>query len=294
MEAFEDPFSKTQLNNQPQFSTLVDLVRYRALHQPHQTAYIFLQDGEIESARLTYQELDRQARTIAAYLQSQNAAGERALLLYPPGLEFIVAFFGCLYASVLATPAYPPRRNQNLSRLQAIVADANAKFVLTTAFLIDSIKKRLAEEQELVNLHCLAIEYLDSQLAADWQPPFFESHSLAFLQYTSGSTGNPKGVIVSHRNLLHNCEYIKRAFELTPESVSVSWLPPFHDMGLIDGVLQPIYSGFLGVLMPPTAFIQRAIQWLQAITSYRATHCGGPNFGYELCVNKMYPLNKSG
>ena len=288
METFEDPFSKTQLNNQPQFSTLVDLVRYRALHQPHQTAYIFLQDGESESARcLTYQELDRQARTIAAYLQSQNAVGERALLLYPPGLEFIAAFFGCLYASVLATPAYPPRRNQNLSRLQAIVADADAKFVLTTAFLIDSIKKRLAEEQELVNLHCVASEYLDSQLAADWQPPSIESHSLGFLQYTSGSTGSPKGVMVSHRNLLHICEYIKQAFELTPESVSVSWLPPFHDMGLIDGVLQPIYSGFLGVVMPPTAFIQRPIQWLQAITRYRATHCGGPNFGYELCLNKI-------
>ncbi len=272
------------------FSSLVDLLRYRALHQPDRLAFSFLQDGEIEVASLTYKELDQQVRAIAAYLQSIKATGERALLLYPSGLEFITAFFGCLYAGVVAVPAYPPKQNQKLTRLQSIITDAQAKVALTTKSLFENIKKRFDQDTELTDLHLLATDGIAHDLASNWRQPEVNSNTLAFLQYTSGSTGTPKGVMVSHGNLLHNLEYIKQAFELTPDTVSVSWLPGFHDMGLIDGHLQPIYTGFKCILMPPASFVQRPIRWLQAISRYQANHSGGPNFGYDLCAtSKLTP-----
>ena len=275
------------VNKEPEFSTLVDLLHYRYQNQSEQTAYIFLQDGETETNRLTYQELDRRARAIAAYLQKLGVKGERALLLCPPSLEFITAFFGCLYASVVAVPAYPPRRNQKLSRLQAIASNAEIKVVLTTASLLTNIETLFANEAELSNLHCVAIDNIANELALEWEPVFVSKGSLAFLQYTSGSTGTPKGVMISHSNLLQNSACIKESFELTANSVSVTWLPSFHDMGLIDGIIQPLYTGFLGVLMPPASFLQQPMRWLQAISYYQATHCGGPNFAYELCTRKI-------
>ncbi|ACC81529.1 hybrid non-ribosomal peptide synthetase/type I polyketide synthase [Nostoc punctiforme] len=274
-------------------ATFVDLLSYRSLSQPNQIAYTFLVDGDTEEVKLTYQELDQKARAIAVELQSLKAApGERALLLYPSGLEFIVAFFGCLYAGVLAVPVYPPRRNQRMTRLQAIVKDSEARFALTTASVLTNIQQGFAQEPELTALHCIAIDKIVSD-ASNWQKPPLEKSTLAFLQYTSGSTGTPKGVIVTHGNLLQNSEYIKSAFELTPNSVSVTWLPSFHDMGLIDGVLQPLYTGFPSVMMSPASFVQQPIRWLKAISDYKATHCGGPNFGYELCVSKITPEQRA-
>jgi natural product biosynthesis luciferase-like monooxygenase protein len=271
------------------FSTLVALLQNRALHQPRQKIFTFLRDGEIEEENLIYQELDQQCRAIAAYLQSLDMKGERALLLYPPGLKFIAAFFGCLYAGVVAVPAYPPRPNQSLSRLQAIGADAEAKIALTTTTVLGNVERQLAQSGDLQHLYWLATDNINSDNALAWQEPDINRETLAFLQYTSGSTGTPKGVMISHGNLLHNSEYIKQAFELTPDTVSVTWLPSFHDMGLIDGIIQPLYTGFLGILMPPISFLQRPIRWLTAISRYRATHCGGPNFAYELCVSKITP-----
>jgi acyl-CoA synthetase (AMP-forming)/AMP-acid ligase II len=271
------------------FSTLVDLLGYRAQKQSDQTAYTFLQDGEIEVGRLTYQELDQQARAIATQLQSLNATGSRALLLYPPGLEFITAFFGCLYAGVAAVPAYPPRRNQNMSRLQAIVASSQAAVALTTTSLLGDIESRFAESPELTELRWLATDNITSDQAAAWQEPEVSSDTLAFLQYTSGSTGTPKGVMVSHGNLLHNSAMIHKSFADTPNSQGVSWLPPYHDMGLIGGVLQPLYVGAPMVLMSPLAFLQKPLRWLQAISHYKATTSGGPNFAYDLCIRKITP-----
>ncbi|MBW4505571.1 MAG: AMP-binding protein [Scytonematopsis contorta HA4267-MV1] len=270
-------------------ATLVDLLGYRTLHQPEKIAFTFLENGETPADSITYQELDRQARAIAAQLQSLVATGSRALLLYPSGLEFITAFFGCLYAGVVAVPAYPLRRNQKMSRLQAIVADADITVALTKKELLANIESRFAETPELPSLCWLATDNIGSEKASVWQKPLMSKDTLAFLQYTSGSTGKPKGVMVSHGNLLHNSQYIKQAFELTADSVSVSWLPSFHDMGLIDGIIQPLYIGFLGVLMAPASFVQSPIRWLQAISRYRATHCGGPNFAYELCVSNITP-----
>jgi acyl-CoA synthetase (AMP-forming)/AMP-acid ligase II/acyl carrier protein len=265
-------------------TSLLDILSDRAKYQSEEQVYIFLQDGEMESGSLTYGELDRQARAIAAKIQFWR--GERALLMYHPGLEFITAFFGCLYAGVIAVPVYPPRRNQNMSRLQAIVLDSQAKLALTTATLLSDIENSWSQDSELALMRLFATDSISSELDSSWQQPLIISNDLAFLQYTSGSTGTPKGVMVSHANLLHNSDYIKQAFELTPESVSVSWLPSFHDMGLIDGIIQPLYTGFLSILMAPSAFVQKPIRWLQAITHYRATHCGGPDFGYSHCINK--------
>jgi acyl-CoA synthetase (AMP-forming)/AMP-acid ligase II len=275
--------------NEFEFSTLVDLLRYRALHQPCKIAFTFLQDGETEASSLTYQELDRQARAIAAQMQSLGGRGERALLLYPPGLEFIEAFFGCLYAGVVAVPAYPPRPNQCLSRLQAIVADAQATIALTTTTVLSNVERQFAQSGNLQDLRWLATDNIASALASDWQEPTVSSDNLAFLQYTSGSTGTPKGVMVSHGNLLHNSALIHKCFEHTPNSRGVIWLPPYHDMGLIGGVLQPLYGGFAVTLMSPTAFLQKPLRWLQAISRYKATTSGGPNFAYDLCVRKIKP-----
>jgi acyl-CoA synthetase (AMP-forming)/AMP-acid ligase II/alkylation response protein AidB-like acyl-CoA dehydrogenase/acyl carrier protein len=286
-----------------EFSTIVDLMRYRSNLQPQQ-GYVFLVDGENQETHLSYKELDQQARAIAAYLQSLGITGQ-ALLLYPPGLEFIAAFLGCLYAGVVAVPAYPPRRNQNLLRVKSIAVDAQVNAVLTTKSLLNlelgigniSSKDALATELEIRNSidvkHWIATDSLPQDLAVDWQQRAIDSNTLAFLQYTSGSTGNPKGVMVSHGNLLHNCALIYQKFEHTPESRGVIWLPPYHDMGLIGGVLQPLYGGFPVVLMSPVLFLQKPQRWLQAISHYRATTSGAPNFAYELCVQKIAPEQRT-
>ncbi|MBW4537641.1 MAG: amino acid adenylation domain-containing protein [Myxacorys chilensis ATA2-1-KO14] len=269
--------------------TLVDLVRHRAMHQPDQTAYRFLGDGETETASLTYQELDRRSRAIAAQLQAFNLRGERALLLYPPGLDYITAFFGCLYAGVIAVPAYPPHNQRNTPRIRAVVADANAAIALTTSTIQDRTQFLLADKTELNNLQWLATDTLDDRLAEDWQAPAIAADSLAFLQYTSGSTGTPKGVMLSHGNLLHNAAITYHCMEHSDASQFVSWLPVYHDMGLIGGVLQPLYGGFPCTLMSPASFLQRPYRWLQAISRFGGTTSGGPNFAYEFCIEKITP-----
>lgn len=271
------------------FSTLVELLTYRVQTQPQQKAYTFLRDGETEEVSLTYEELNQKARAIASHLQSLGAEGERALLLYPPGLEFITAFLGCLYAGVVAVPAYPPRQNMNLLRLQAIVTDAEATLVLTTSGLLANLVSRWAENPELATMRWLATDDIDTHLSHTWQAPKLEKDSLAFLQYTSGSTGTPKGVMITHGNLLANQRSIKMGFGHTDKTIFVGWLPLFHDMGLIGNVLQPLYLGIHSVLMSPVAFLQKPLRWLQAISRYKATTSGGPNFAYDLCIRKITP-----
>ena len=270
-------------------STLIELLCDRAAHQSRQCAYTFLVDGETQEKTLTYWELDQQARTIAAQLQFLKASGERALLIYPPGLEFIAAFLGCLYAGVIATPAYPPRRNQKLSRLEAIVVDSGAKFALTTDALLPTIQAGCVGDPLLANLSLIATNTLGQELADLWKPPAVSQSDIAFLQYTSGSTGAPKGVMVSHGNLLHNLSLIQKSFGHNAQSRGVIWLPPYHDMGLIGGVLQPLFVGFPVFLMSPIDFLQKPRRWLQAISHYRATTSGGPNFAYELVCRKIRP-----
>ncbi|MCA1568630.1 MAG: amino acid adenylation domain-containing protein [Acidobacteria bacterium] len=267
--------------------TLVDLLRERAFEQPARRAYTFLLDGEAAEVELSYGELDRQARAIAAGLRPLVEPGDRVLLLYPPGLDYIAAFFGCLYAGAIAVPAYPPRRNRNLLRLQAIVADAQAFVALTTAPVLARMAPLFSQNPYLEPLRWLTSDSLAPGVEEDWQPPALVPDALAFLQYTSGSTSTPKGVMLSHRNLLHNEQVIQHAFEQTEDSLIVGWLPLYHDMGLIGNVLQPLYVGAPCVLMSPTSFLQRPLRWLRAISNYRATTSGGPNFAYDLCLRKI-------
>jgi amino acid adenylation domain-containing protein len=259
-------------------------------------AYTFLVDGDIAEASLTYGELDRQARTIGALLQNAGASGERALLLYPPGLEFIAAFFGCLYGGVVPIPAYPPSPAQltrTLPKLRAIANDAQPLVALTTSSILSVSKVLLAQTQDFQALRWMATDHVDGNLGDAWWDPVLSSDAIAFLQYTSGSTAAPRGVMVSHANVLHNSALIHRCFQLTPASRAVSWLPPYHDMGLIGGVLQPLYGGFPITLLSPVAFLQRPLRWLEAISRTAATTSGGPNFAYDLCVRKSSPEQRA-
>nr|VFK30698.1 MAG: Acyl transferase domain-containing protein [Candidatus Kentron sp. MB]VFK75343.1 MAG: Acyl transferase domain-containing protein [Candidatus Kentron sp. MB] len=273
--------------NPVQAETVVDLLRYHAQRKPNETLYTFLKDGEVEDGLLTYAQLDRKARAIAAKLQDISSLGERALLLYPAGLDFIAAFFGCLCAGVIAVPTYPPRRNRPDPRFQAIATDAGASIVLTTAEILSDLDSRLTETPALRNLRWLATDDISIEMAENWRSPNIRGDTLAFLQYTSGSTGSPKGVMVSHGNLLCNEEMLKQGFAHTEKTIGVGWLPLFHDMGLIGNVLQPLYLGFPVVLMSPMAFLQKPLRWLQAISDYKAVTSGGPNFAYNLCIEKI-------
>jgi amino acid adenylation domain-containing protein len=271
-------------------TTVTDLLQSRASTTPARHAYSYLLDGETDEARLDYAELDRRARAIAAWLQSAGAEGERALLLYPPGLDYIAAFFGCLYAGVVAVPAYPPQRRRGLPRVHAILADARPRFALSTTSLRSMLAPVTGEDGSpagLTDVHWLTTDQLEPGLEAGWTRPPLTAETLAFLQYTSGSTGNPKGVKVSHGNLLQNQRAIQDAFGHTSDDVIVGWLPLYHDMGLIGNVLQPLYVGAPCILMSPVHFLQKPARWLSAISTYRATTSGGPNFSYELCVKQV-------
>lgn len=278
------------LNNPEIFgcSTLVDVLRYRTLHQPEQVAFTFLPDGETVGESLSYRELEERSRAIASQLQALGLSGERALLLYPPGLDYLVAFFGCLYAGVVAVPAYPPRNQRNTPRIQAVVADAQASIALTTTVILSQVQSLLAQKTDR-DLQWLTTDSLASGIEDSWQEPFINTDTLAFLQYTSGSTGTPKGAMLSHGNLLHNAAMTYRLMGHSLNSKFISWLPTYHDMGLIGGILQPLYGGFPCILMPPAAFLQRPYRWLQAISRYQGTTSGAPNFAYELCIHKITP-----
>ena len=271
----------------PPAANLIDLLRQTAGARPDELAYTFLLNEGAEEAGVTYGELDRQARSIAARLQSMGARGERVLLLYPAGLDYIAAFFGCLYAGAVAVPTYPPRPNRGLARFQSIVADAQARVVLTTRPILSKVGGLFRQTPELQGLTWVTTDGLADDLAHEWRAPETSGDTLAFLQYTSGSTSDPKGVMVSHGHILHNQGMIQRLFGQTASSVIVGWLPLYHDMGLIGNVLQSLFLGARCVLMSPMAFLQRPLLWLEAITRYRATTSGGPNFAYDLCVRRV-------
>lgn len=276
--------------------TLVEMLRWRATYDADQIAFTFLVDGDAEEAHLTYGELDRQARAIGALLQRRLAPGDRAVLLYQPGLEYVAGFFGCLYAGVIAVPAYPPnpvRPKPTLPRIQTIVSDSQARVVLTNAGLLARTSSLFELAPELSAPEWLATETLEPGIEHEWKEPDISSDSLAFLQYTSGSTGQPRGVMVSHGNLLHNSQLISEGFGNTPQDSGMIWLPPYHDMGLIGGLIQPIYLGAYTVLISPAAFLQRPFRWLQAISRYRTTVSGGPNFAYDLALRRVTPEQKA-
>lgn len=287
--------SRGLINLPPGLSTFVDLLSWRAQAQPDQVAYRFLPEGSIDQEiPITYGCLDRRARAIAALLRELNCQNRPVLILYPAGLDYIAAFFGCLYAGAVAVPAYPPRPNRSLNRLQAIIQDSTATVALTDRAVLAKLEQRFSECPELKALYWLSTDAIADDLATSWHRPPLAPEHLALLQYTSGSTAVPKGVMISHGNLIHNSSLINQFFQDSARSSGVSWLPPYHDMGLVGGILQPLYVGAPTTLMPPVAFLQKPMRWLEAISHYRATTSGGPNFAYDLCVRKTTPEQRAG
>ncbi len=268
-------------------SDLIRLLRRRAEIEGKKNAFIFLADGEIESSLLSYTDLDAQARRIGAFLQENGAVGERVMLFYPSGIDFISAFFGCLYAGAVPVPAYPPRQTDSFARLQAIIKDCQPRFALTAANIKQRLAGRLSENSNLQNLKLIDVNEIETERESRWQHPKTGAGSAAFIQYTSGSTSTPKGVLVTHANLLHNQELIKQAFEQNADSIIAGWLPLYHDMGLIGNILQTLYLGVHCVLMSPASFLQKPFRWLNSISRYRATTSGAPNFAYDLCIKQI-------
>lgn len=272
--------------------TFIDVLRGRAAERPDHVALSFLENGETLRATLTFQALDRRACEVAAGLRQTIRSRERVLLLHPPGLEFATAFFGCLYADVVPVPVYPPRNHRHFSRLEAIVADAETSVVLTQTDAARSLASWL--EGRAAGLSVVCTDQLVDGAHPVWEPSPVAPETVAFLQYTSGSTGEPKGVMVTHANLMANHRMIHHAFGLSEGLVVVSWLPIYHDMGLIGSLMQPLYEGGQCVLMSPAAFLQRPRRWLAAMTQFRAHTSGGPNFALRLCSRTIRGEQKDG
>ncbi|NOZ90887.1 MAG: AMP-binding protein, partial [Epsilonproteobacteria bacterium] len=262
---------------------ILDKLQEHVKYIPNKLLYRFEEGDNIYS--LTFSQLDSEAKKVANYLTQNYQKGDRVLLLYPSGLDFIIAFIGCLYAGVIAVPAYPPRKNQRIDRLKSIISNSDAKVVLTISKTAEIIQNSFNSEaflQDIPIIQSDRIEALDSFKFVD-----IDLEDIAFLQYTSGSTGEPKGVMVTHANIMSNMEALHQLVGYTKESRCVSWLPLFHDMGLMGGVLEPLYIGCEITLMSPTYFLQKPIRWLEAISRYQADISGGPNFAYELCINSI-------
>ena len=262
-------------------TSFVGLLRARAAHQPDQLAYMFLRDGRVESESITYAELDRRARAIGAQLQSLDATGKRAMLLYPTGLDVITALFGCLYAGVIAIPTPPPEASRlrwTMPRLQSIVKDAEATLVLCTGSVLEMLENAGDDVAEIQSIQKLDTERTELGWAEQWVSTDIGRDTLAYLQYTSGSTSSPKGVMIDHDNLLHQCGNLKQACGYTAASVTVTWMPYFHDYGLVEGLLEPLYNGSVCYIMSAYAFVMETLHWLQSFSRYRATHRQAPIF----------------
>ena len=274
------------MNDPYEAVNLVEVLRQRACNTPEQIALRFI--AEDVDQPLDYRELDERARALAVQMRQQAPAGARAVLLLPSGPDYVSAFFACLYAGIIAVPAYPPEsvRPQHLMRLRAILDDAEPSLVLTDSTLIEALRPA-CERSSGESPQLLAVDQVPRALALQWQSPTLHDHDIAFLQYTSGSTSTPKGVQVTQGNLLANERLIRHGLSISDDDVMVSWLPLFHDMGLIGGLLQPIYSGIPCVLMSPRYFLERPQRWLEAISKYRGTISGGPDFAYRLCCERL-------
>jgi len=263
--------------------SLVGLLARRAAEQPNDRAYVFVSDRGTEEAVLTFRQLHETAIALAERLTASAQPGERAILVFPPGIEFMVAFFGCLMAGMIAVPMMMPRRNSARDASAAILANCTPALALTTsAFALrGDLRERFAQE----NIRWIEVDPNETAaVPPDLPEPAPED--IAFLQYTSGSTSAPKGVMVTHANLLANLEMIRIALGNSKQSTYVNWVPLYHDMGLILNALQALYVGAACVLMAPNAFMQRPLGWLRAISRYRAEVACGPNFGFDLCVSR--------
>lgn len=274
-------------NDPSRFSSVIALLQGQAAAQPEHTAFVFLEDGEAEGGRISYRELDLRARQLAAQLLELGQKGERVVIMYPSGIEYLVAFFGCLYAGLVAVPVALPRRNRSVERLRGVVADSGARLAFAPAQVQANLGRWFPEDTVLNGLVWVEVPVDVVAGGRLLEGDSVGPDDLAFLQYTSGSSGIPKGVMVSHGNLLHNAAMAATAFGHTSETIFVGWLPLYHDMGLIGNVLQPLFLGVTSIFMAPNAFLQKPVRWLNAITRYKGTTSGAPNFAYDLCVERI-------
>lgn len=272
---------------------LVAVALQRAMDHPEKTAFNFLKDGEEDLESISYAVLDKRAQSLAARLQSVSKIGDRALLLISPGLDFIVTFFACLYARIIAIPLYAPhpaRLENSIIFTLRVLEDATPSIVLLNQSLLDAIKKKQEISEKFRKIKSfIAVEEDQKDWIGKWKQPIITADNIAFLQYTSGSTSSPKGVMVTHKNLYFNLNLIEKSFGQTNQSQVLIWLPPNHDMGLIGGILQPFFTGSTSTLMSPLFFLQKPVRWLNLISKLKITTSGGPNFAYELCLKKVKP-----
>ncbi|WP_242395324.1 type I polyketide synthase, partial [Anaeromyxobacter oryzisoli] len=270
----------------------MQILRRRADQHGDRRAYTYLRDGEEEQGTLTYAALDRRARAVASEIQRLGASGHRALLLFPQGLEVIEAFFGALYGGAVAVPIPPPdgvRGGRTTSRLMSVAADAQPRIVIGTRATLAALEGDDAWSDAVRGVPRLAVEDVSDSCAFGWTEPSIDPNGLAYLQYTSGSTSTPKGTMLLHRNVVHNCSAMHRLFHIDADGVGATWMPYFHDFGLVEGLLLPMYSGVPAVVMSPVAFIKNPLRWLRAISRYHVTQSSSPVFGYDYCVRRFRP-----
>lgn len=270
----------------------VNLYRHRAESQSKQLAYIFLEDGENKENKITFGELHDQALIVAKKIRSHALVGERALLVYQPGVEFIVSFTACIYAGVIAVPVFPPQNQKDWPRFVKIVEDCSASLICTAESTFKTLQMAIRGTAQIADVPCIATDIDLDKITSNvkdesWTWPDSTLNTTMFLQYTSGSTGDPKGVMVSHGNLLHNEHVNVLGLGHSCNISVVNWCPQYHDLGLIGNILLAPYTGRQVVLMSPIAFLQKPVRWLRAISKYKATASGGPNFAYELCLRKI-------
>jgi acyl-CoA synthetase (AMP-forming)/AMP-acid ligase II len=272
----------------PGADTIIDVLLTR-MRDGSTGGFGFLADGEVLTESLSWAELVERVLAVSSALRSHAGMGDRAILFFRPGLDFLVSFLGCLHAGVIAVACSPPSRplKRSSERINEIARVSRPSVILASGKMLTVAQDLSAMASSLAR--CSLIDPCGLRPAAFELGSRAERQVVAFLQFTSGSTSAPKGVMVTHANLMSNLDSIHDCFEHDRDTVSVTWLPVFHDMGLIDGMLEPIFGGFRCLAMPPVAFLQRPARWLRAITCYRATHSGGPNFAYDLCVEKVSP-----
>jgi acyl-CoA synthetase (AMP-forming)/AMP-acid ligase II len=273
--------------------TYVGAVRGAIERNGDQPVLTFLADGTGHGVTWTYADLHREASKVARLLRDSVAPGDRVLLMAAPGLDYVAGFFGCLYAGVIAVPAYPPSPltgRYGLERILAIIRDAQIEVVLVE----DPALPALASSVVPGPMRWLTMDEARQAVGGNDRPHPARGEDTAFLQYTSGSTGEPKGVMVTQQNLVANITMLTRAYGSDPGEALVSWLPPYHDMGLIGMLLAPPMLGLHAVFMPPTAFLRQPVRWLQAISRFDGAISGAPNFAYEACVRKVKDADLEG
>jgi len=267
-------------------TTYTDVIKNWTNKKPNHVVFRFLQDGINENESFTYNQLETRSKALGAAMQNIGKKGDRVLLLFQPGLSYVASLYACFYSGFIAVPAYPPRRNKGIERIHTIINDSEATICLVSQQVYNDVKNNLQNDNILNKLKWIIYEDITDGDAEKFNETIISANDVALIQYTSGSTGNPKGVMITQLNILYNSEYIRQSFGLNDKSVGVNWLPIFHDMGLIGGILQAAYVGGVNIGMPPMAFLKRPLNWLKAIEKYGGTTAGGPNFSYDYCIQK--------